>query len=137
MSVGGYRRNGESVTCNGTGRNYSCNEYKERKSMVFNYDSILEYENLVINPMEQVVFYKEVEIEFTNREFQVLYLLLLHRGIVLSKRQIYEQITDDNEKIDYHTIEITISRIRKKLKESTGRSDFIITVRDRGYKFSK
>lgn len=71
--------------------------------MVFNYDSILEYENLVINPMEQVVFYKEIEIEFTNREFQELYLLLLHRGIVLSKRQIYEQITDDNEKIDYHT----------------------------------
>lgn len=105
--------------------------------MVFNYDSILEYENLVINPMEQVVFYKEIEIEFTNREFQVLYLLLLPRGIVLSKRQIYEQITDDNEKIDYHTIEITISRIRKKLKESTGSSDFIITVRDRGYKFSK
>lgn len=101
--MGGYRWNGESVTCNGTGRNYSCNEYKERKSMVFNYDSILEYENLVINPMEQVVFYKEIEIEFTNREFQELYLLLLHRGIVLSKRQIYEQITDDNEKIDYHT----------------------------------
>ena len=135
--MGGYRWNGEKVSFNGTGRKYSCNEYKERKSMVFNYDSILEYENLVINPMEQVVFYKEVEIEFTNREFQVLYLLLLHRGIVLSKRQIYEQITDDNEKIDYHTIEITISRIRKKLKESTGSSDFIITVRDRGYKFSK
>ena len=42
LSMGGYRQNKESVTCNGTGRNYFCDEYKERKSMVFNCDPILE-----------------------------------------------------------------------------------------------
>lgn len=104
--------------------------------MVLDTSSILEYEGLKINPLEQMVLYKEIEILFTNREFQVLYLLIRYQGIVLSKQQIYEQITDD-DRIDYHTIEITISRIRKKLKEYTGRSDWIITVRDRGYKFRK
>lgn len=38
--------------------------------------AILEYEGLIINPLEQIVSYKESEIIFTNREFQILYLLL-------------------------------------------------------------
>ena len=104
--------------------------------MVFDSKCILEYKELIVNSLEQVVFYKGKELIFTNREFQVLYLLLQYQGIVLSKQQIYEQITDD-DRTDYHTIEITISRIRKKLKEHTGRADLIITVRGRGYKFRK
>lgn len=42
-------------------------------------------------------------------------MLLKYQGQAFSKRQIYEQITEDGERVDYHTVEITISRIRKKL----------------------
>lgn len=104
--------------------------------MTFEQNIILKYGDLTINPLEQTVFYSDDEIVFTNREFEVLYLLLQYQGVVLSRQQIYEQIAD-NDKDNYHTIEITISRIRKKLKVHTGRSDLIITVRDRGYKFRK
>lgn len=48
-----------------------------------------------------------------------------------------EQKVHYSEKDCYHTIEITISRIRKKLKECTGRKDFIVTINGRGYKFKK
>lgn len=99
--------------------------------------AILEYEGLVINPLEQSVFYEGNEIGFTNREFQILYVLLQYQGLVLSKQQIYEQVAEDEDRVDYHTVEITICRIRKKLKEHTGRSDFITTIQDRGYKFKK
>lgn len=109
---------------------------KQEDKMTFGQGIILEYDGLILNPLEQTVFYKEMEMEFTNREFQVLYLLLRYQGMVFSKQQIYKQIADD-DRIDYHTIEITISRIRKKLKEYTGRPDLILTVRDRGYKFRK
>ncbi len=104
--------------------------------MVLDTSSILKCGSLIVNPLEQIVQYENKKIIFTNREFQVLYLLLQYQGIVLSKQQIYEQIADD-DRVDYHTIEITISRIRKKLKEYTGRTDLILTVRDRGYKFRK
>ncbi len=92
----------------------------------------LEYQNLKINPLEQTVYYFGEEIPLTNREFQLLYLLLKYQGQVFSKRQIYEQITEDGERVDYH-----ISRIRKKLEAYSGRKDFIITIRGRGYKFRK
>ena len=68
----------------------------------------LEYRNLKINPLEQTVYYFGEEIPLTNREFQLLYLLLKYQGQVFSKRQIYEQITEDGERVDYHTVEITI-----------------------------
>ena len=98
---------------------------------------ILEAEEIVINPFEHVVCYKEQEIKFTNREFWILYLLVEYRGLVLSKQQIYSQVTGDQERVDYHTVEITVSRIRKKLERMTGRHDLITAIRGRGYKFKK
>lgn len=97
----------------------------------------ISYEGLKINFSEQTVYFQDEEITFTNREFHVLYLLLKYKGQVFSKKQIYEQITSDEDRVDYHTIEITISRIRKKLEKYSGRRDFIITIRGRGYKFRK
>lgn len=87
--------------------------------------------------LEQTVCYQGKEIPFTNREFQILAFLLKYRGQVFSKRQIYEQVTEDEERVDYHTVEITISRIRKKLEQCSGRKDYIITIRGRGYKIRK
>lgn len=101
-----------------------------------NYE-IIEFNNLIVNNLEQVVSYKDVEIKLTNREFQILYFLMRHQGQVFSKTQIYNQVTGDVEKDSLHTIEITISRIRKKLEARIGRKDLIVTIRGRGYKFKK
>lgn len=92
---------------------------------------------MVINPLEQTVFYQEREIILTNREFWILYVLVEYQGLVLSKQQIYSQVAEDQERADYHTVEITVSRIRKKLEEVTGRYDWIKVVRGSGYKFKK
>lgn len=105
--------------------------------MVHKKADILEYENLKLDPLEQTVYYCDKEIILTNREFQILYLLLRFRGRVFSKKQIFEQVTEDVEREDYHTIEISISRIRKKIANNSERNDYIITIRGRGYKFRK
>lgn len=57
------------------------------------------------------------------------------RGQVFTKKQIYDHVTEFNEKDDLHTEEFTIFKIRKKLEQVTGRLDFIVTIRGRGYKF--
>lgn len=98
---------------------------------------IIEFKGIIASYSEQTVFYEKQELMMTNREFQILYFLMSHQGQVFSKRQIYDQVTDFNEKDDLHTVEITISRIRKKLEQVTGKSDLIITIRGRGYKFRK
>lgn len=75
---------------------------------------IIKLDGLVMNYLEQTVFYNDNEILLTNREFQVLYFLMRHQGQVFSKAQIYNQATGDGEKDSLNTIEITISGIRKK-----------------------
>lgn len=100
-------------------------------------NDLVQYEGLVLNYMEQTAKYDDKDIIFTNREFQVLYLLMQYPGLVLSKRQIYAQVAENDNRDDFHTIEITISRIRKKIEQHSGRKDFILTIRGRGYKFRK
>lgn len=100
-------------------------------------EGVFRYEELEVNLIEQTAYYRGEEVCFTNREFQVLAFLMKYCGQVFSKKQIYEQITEDNEREDYHTVEITLSRIRKKLEQCSGRKDFIVTIRGRGYKFRK
>ena len=70
---------------------------------------------LIINFREQTVFYIKEEIKFTNREFQIFFFLAQHKGQVFSKRQIYNYVTEAAEKANFHTIEITISRIRRSV----------------------
>lgn len=98
---------------------------------------VLEVDGILINPFEQAVYYEGREIAFTNREFWTLYLLVEYRGMVLSRKQIYSHITEDEERVDYHTVEITISRIRKKLERITGKIDWVTAIRGSGYKFKK
>lgn len=98
---------------------------------------VLEADSIIINPLEQTVYYEGQEMAFTNREFWMLYLLVEYRGMVLSKKQIYRQITEDEERVDYHTVEITVSRIRKKLERMTGKNDWVTTIRGSRYRFKK
>ena len=100
-------------------------------------NTIIQCGNLTMYIREHEVFYGDQEIKLTNREFEILCLLMENRGQVFTKRQIYDCITDRDARDNYHTIEITISRIRKKLEQCSGRTDFILTIRGGGYKFNK
>lgn len=44
-------------------------------------------EGLTINRLEQSVYYGGAEIFLTNREFQILYFLMLNQGKVFSKKR--------------------------------------------------
>lgn len=47
---------------------------------------------LIIDPVQYTVFKDKEEIHLTQIEFQILYFLALHQGMVLSKDQIYGYI---------------------------------------------
>lgn len=98
---------------------------------------VMEKKGLLINSLEQTVVFEEKEILLTTREFNILYLLMEHSGQVFSKEQIYRHVVDFSGKDDYHTIEISMSRIRKKLYEGTRNKNLVETRYGSGYKFLK
>lgn len=64
----------------------------------------------------------------TGREYALVELLMLHRGALVTRTQIYEHLFDEDDNTLSNLVEVHISNIRKKLGK-----DFICTRRGQGY----
>lgn len=71
------------------------------------------------------------EIDLTAREWAVIELLARRPGAICSRSRIEDALYDHQEDIESNTIEVFISRVRKKI----GR-DIILTARGRGYRLA-
>jgi two-component system alkaline phosphatase synthesis response regulator PhoP len=75
------------------------------------------------------------EIELTPIEFELLYALARHRGLVLSREQLLEQVWDYAYYGDERVVDVHIGRIRKKIEDDPTTPTLIVTVRSAGYRF--
>lgn len=67
-------------------------------------------------------------VKLTAQEYKLLSYLLHHKGKVVSRTELIEHIYDQDFDRDSNTIEVFVTRIRKKLGQ-----DVITTVRGLGY----
>lgn len=70
------------------------------------------------------------KIDITPKEVELLKLLVDHKGLVLTRSQILDNLWGDDNPIIDRTIDTYIKNIRKKL-----RLDSIVTVKGVGYKY--
>ncbi len=71
-------------------------------------------------------------IDLTAREWALLQALLQHPGTLLSRPQLEDHLYEFGAEIESNTVEVHISRLRKKLGKDT-----IETVRGMGYRLVK
>jgi two-component system OmpR family response regulator len=100
----------------------------------FGGSNIIEIEDLIINPEEEKITYKEVEIELKGKPFEVLTHLARHRDQIVSKEQLLDAIWEEPELVTPNVIEVAINQIRQKMDKPLGITT-IETVRRRGYRF--
>lgn len=74
-------------------------------------------------------------INLSIKEFALLEYLIRHKGIVLSRQEIMENVWDANADPFSNTIEVHISNLRKKIEN--GRREIITTFSNRGYKLNE
>ncbi|KEI91369.1 response regulator transcription factor [Clostridium botulinum] len=74
----------------------------------------------------------EVPVILTQKEIDLLILLIHNKGIVLSKEQILDKVWGFDYDGDPRTVDTHIKRLRHKLKD---KNTLIKTVRGRGYCF--
>ena len=91
---------------------------------------------LVIMPEQHKVLKQGREINLTNIEFRILYVLALHHGSVLSKEQIYNYVWNGEYLRDDSNITSHVRRLRKKIEDDPSRPEYIQTVRGIGYKMN-
>ncbi len=77
------------------------------------------------------VFVKGNEVEFTQLEYKILYMLMQNAGQTLTREQILDRIWDiAGNFVEDNTLTVYIKRIREKL----GDADVIRTVKGVGYR---
>jgi len=89
---------------------------------------LVELGDLRIDLDGEVVYRGEEEVKLSNRAWQLLYLLLQHRGEVVSKERILNYVWGDNPVGD-EIIRVYIKELRKLLPP-----DAIETYKGRGYR---
>jgi len=100
----------------------------------FGGSNIIEIDDLVINPEEEKIIYKEKEIELKGKPFEVLTHLARHRDQIVSKEQLLDAIWEEPELVTPNVIEVAINQIRQKMDKPLNITT-IETVRRRGYRF--
>jgi len=91
--------------------------------------------NLVIQPGPRRVYVKGQEIEFKNKEYELLLFLIANADVVYSKDALYERIWGMDSVGDSATVAVHINRLREKIEENPSKPQYIQTVWGAGYRF--
>jgi DNA-binding response OmpR family regulator len=73
-------------------------------------------------------------LDLTALEFELLYVLARHAGLVLSREQLLNLVWGYDYHDDLRVVDAVVKRLRAKLREAASAEDLIVTVRGVGYK---
>ncbi|ROR32239.1 response regulator [Inmirania thermothiophila] len=90
--------------------------------------ALLRHGEIAVDTAAHRVWRDGEPVPLTPREFEILVLLLEHRGRVLSRSRLERSLYDDADRIESNAVEVHIHHLRRKLG-----SGLIRTVRGVGY----
>lgn len=90
---------------------------------------------LEIDLSRHLAIFQSEELELTPKEFELLYLLALQPGKVLTRDVLLEKVWGYEYMGDTRTVDVHIRRLRKKMEDINPEPDYIETVRGVGYRF--
>jgi len=74
-------------------------------------------------------------VELSAREFQLLSYLIEHRGVVLSRDELLNNVWGYDAMPSTRTVDVHVSWLRQKVEANPRHPQFILTVHGLGYKF--
>lgn len=88
-----------------------------------------------MNKMTHRVYVHQREVEFKNKEFELLLLFVSNPDVVFSKEQLYERIWGMDAVGDLKTVAVHINRLREKIERNPQNPVHLLTVWGAGYRF--
>lgn len=73
------------------------------------------FEGLVIDDERKTVTMNDRNISLTKTEYELLRILLIHRGQIFTREQLLEQVWPKDVIVTNRTVDVNITRLRKKL----------------------
>lgn len=91
--------------------------------------------DLKIDVSGRSVHNRQMEIELTAKEFDLLLFFAKNPGQVFTKKQIFHAVWKEDYAFDDNNIMVHIRRLRKKIEDNPDSPVYIVTVWGVGYKF--
>ena len=88
-------------------------------------------DEITIDEERHIVYINGEQVELTYKEYEILKLLIINKGIVLTRDRLMENIWGYDFEQGNRTVDVHIQSLRKKLGPS---GDHIKTIRHVGYK---
>ena len=92
------------------------------------------FEGLGMDLRRKVCTLDGKELALTKKEFEILALLLAHRGVIFSREEILRRIWSDEVIVLDRTVDVNITRLRRKIDPYGGH---IVTRLGYGYGFEE
>lgn len=96
---------------------------------------VLHFRRVRIDPDARLVWKDQQPVDLTPIEFDLLHALARHRGRVLSREQLIEQVWGNDYYGDERVADVHVGRLRKKIEDDPANPVFIVTARGTGYRF--
>ena len=95
--------------------------------------SVINADDLRINLDSKLVEISGTRVNLTAKEYQMLELLALRKGMTLTKEMFLSNLYGGMEEPEAKIIDVFICKLRKKLASASGGRDYIETIWGRGY----
>ncbi len=92
--------------------------------------------DVVIDPDRREVLVRGTPVELTRQEFDVLHLLAARPGIVFSRAALLANVWGGDTYVTDRTVDVVVSRLRRKLERDPQDPELILTAWGVGYKFA-
>ena len=93
-------------------------------------------DGLVVDFAQRTVRVDGREIRLSRKEFELIRLLVLSRGKVLTHQQILRQVWGDAQRDETHYLRVLVGQLRHKLGDEPTHPRFIVTVQGVGYRLA-
>jgi two-component system cell cycle response regulator CtrA len=95
--------------------------------------SVINTDDLCVNLDSKTVEINGARVHLTRKEYQMLEILSLRKGMTLSKEMFLNHLYGGMDEPDAKIIDVFVCKLRKKLTNASGGKNYIETVWGRGY----
>ncbi len=92
--------------------------------------------SLTVDPDRREAVVRGTAVDLTRQEFDVLYLLAGHPGIVFSRAALLSNVWGGDTYVTDRTVDAVVSRLRRKIERDPQDPELILTAWGVGYKFA-
>ena len=96
-------------------------------------ESVVRFDKVAINLDTRIVEVDNQQVHLTNKEYAILELLAMRKGTVLTKEMFLNHLYSSMDEPEIKIIDVFVCKLRKKLAEAAGGTNYIETVWGRGY----